>query len=57
MKIMMKGRKRRFVRYRVVFGEIAQFLWHRDGPAAAAGMIVFDRDLNTRQMLSYAALR
>ncbi len=46
MKILMEGRERRFVRYRVVFAEIAQLLWNRHGPAAAAGVIVFDRDFD-----------
>ena len=53
MKILMEGRERRFVRYRVVLGEIAQLGWNRHGPAAAAGVIVFDRDLNMRQVSSY----
>ena len=56
MKILMKGRERRFVRHRVVFGEIAQLGWNRDGPAAAAGVVVFDRDLDIGQMFSYRRL-
>ncbi len=56
MKILMKGRERRLVRYRVVFAEVAQLRWNRHGPAAVAGMVVFDRDVDIRQMFSYRRL-
>ena len=56
MKILMEGRERRFVRYRIVFAEIAQLGWNRHGPATAAGVVVFDRDFDIGQMLSYRCL-
>ena len=56
MKILMEGRERRFVRYRVILGEIAQLGWNRHGPAAAAGVVVFDRDLDIGQMFCYGRL-
>ena len=34
----------------------AQLVWNRHGPAAAAGVIVFDRDFDARQMFSYRCL-
>src|SRR5215510_6709000 len=47
----MKGRERRLVSYRVVVGEIAEFLGNRYRPSAASGVVILDDNFNIGQML------
>jgi hypothetical protein len=50
--ITMKGRKRRAVISGVVIAQIAKLLRNRDRPPSAAAVIVFDADIDIRQMLA-----
>ena len=47
----MKGREWRFVRHRVVVGEISKLLGNRHRPSAATAVVVFDDDVNIGKML------
>ena len=48
--VLMKGREWRFVRHRVVVGEIAKLSGNRYRPSAAPAVVVFDDDVNIRKV-------
>ena len=50
MLVLMKGRIRRFIRDRVVIGQITKLGRNGNGLSTAAAMIVFNHDFNTGQI-------
>ena len=48
--VLMKGRERRFVRHRIIIGEISKLFRNRHRSSAAPAVIVFDDDFNIRKV-------
>ena len=57
MVVPVKSRERRFVRYRVIVFEVKQLFGNRHRPATAAGVIIFDDNVDFRQMLVYGSFK